>query len=121
MIGDLDSVKLGDYVKTGQTITGIVDNSILWTLMEIPATEASAVKVGQTVKLVSQTAPPVSGEGKVSFVSPYYAVSGSTNAPNTLMVKAEFPNLTGSSKPASLLPPKSSPGANPAWRCRCRP
>ena len=53
MIGDLDSVKLGDYVKTGQTITGIVDNSILWTLMEIPASEASAVKVGQTVKLVS--------------------------------------------------------------------
>ena len=48
VIGDLDSVKLGDYVKTGQTITGIVDNSILWTLMEIPASEASAVKVGQT-------------------------------------------------------------------------
>ena len=44
VIGDLDSVKLGDYVKTGQTITGIVDNSTLWTLMEIPASEASAVK-----------------------------------------------------------------------------
>ena len=42
------SVKLGDYVKTGQTITGIVDNSTPWTLMEIPASEASAVKVGQT-------------------------------------------------------------------------
>ena len=98
VIGDLDSVKLGDYVKTGQTITGIVDNSTLWTLIEIPASEASAVKVGQTVKLVSQTTPPVSGEGKVTFVSPYYSVSGSTNAPNTLMVKAEFPNLTGQLK-----------------------
>ena len=98
VIGDLDSVKLGDYVKTGQTITGIVDNSTLWTLMEIPASEASAVTVGQTVKLVSQTTPPVSGEGKVTFVSPYYSVSGSTNAPNTLMVKAEFPNLTGQLK-----------------------
>ena len=54
VIGDLDSVKLGDYVKTGETITGIVDNSTLWTLMEIPASEASAVKVGQTVKLASQ-------------------------------------------------------------------
>ena len=98
VIGDLDSVKLGDYVRTGQTITGIVDNSTLWTLMEIPASEASAVKVGQTVKVVSQTTPPVNGEGKVSFVSPYYSVSGSTNAPNTLMVKAEFPNLTGQLK-----------------------
>ena len=98
VIGDLDSVKLGDYVKTGQTITGIVDNSILWTLMDIPASEASAVRVGQTVKLVSQTTPPVSGEGKVTFVSPYYAVSSSSNAPNTLRVKAEFPKLTGQLK-----------------------
>ena len=98
VIGDLDSVKLGDYVKTGETITGIVDNSTLWTLMEIPASEASAVKVGQTVKLVSQTTPQVTGEGKVTFVSPYYGLSGSSNAPNTLMVKAEFPNLTGQLK-----------------------
>lgn len=98
VIGDLDSVKLGDYVKTGQTITGIVDNSTLWTLMEIPASEASAVQVGQTVELVSQTTPPVTGEGKVTFISPYYSVSGSTNSPNTLMVKAEFPNLTGQLK-----------------------
>ncbi|WP_115025048.1 efflux RND transporter periplasmic adaptor subunit [Synechococcus sp. UW69] len=98
VIGDLDSVKLGDYVKTGETITGIVDNSTLWTLMEIPASEASAVQVGQTVKLVSQTTPAVSGEGKVTFVSPYYGISGSNNAPNTLMVKAEFPNLTGQLK-----------------------
>ena len=28
-IGDLDSVKLGDYVRQGQAITGIVDNSTL--------------------------------------------------------------------------------------------
>ena len=98
VIGDLDSVKLGDYVKTGETITGIVDNSTLWTLMEIPASEASAVKVGQTVKLVSQATPPVTGEGRVTFVSPYYGISGSKNAPNTLMVKAEFPNLTGQLK-----------------------
>ena len=98
VIGDLDSVKLGDYVKTGQTITGIVDNSTLWTLIEIPASEASAVKVGQMVKLVSQATPPVTGEGRVTFVSPYYGISGSKNAPNTLMVKAEFPNLTGQLK-----------------------
>ena len=61
-------MKLGDYVKTGQTITCIIDNSTLWTLMEIPASEASAVKVGQTVKLESQATPPVTGEGKVTFV-----------------------------------------------------
>ena len=98
VVGNLDSVKLGDYVTAGETITGIVDNSTLWTLMEIPASEAAAVKVGQTVKLISQATPPVTGEGKVTFVSPYYAVNGGNSAPNTLMVKAEFPNLTGQLK-----------------------
>ena len=39
VIGDLDEVKLGDYVKAGQTITGVVGHSTLWTLMEIPASQ----------------------------------------------------------------------------------
>jgi multidrug efflux pump subunit AcrA (membrane-fusion protein) len=64
VIGDLDTVKIGDYVKTGDIITGIVDNSTLWTLMEIPASQASQVKVGQLVQLASQSAPQVTGEGK---------------------------------------------------------
>jgi membrane fusion protein, multidrug efflux system len=98
VVGDLDTVKLGDYVKTGQAITGIVDNSTLWTLMQIPATQAGRVKVGQTVKVSSQTTPPITGEGSVTFISPYFGISGSQQSPNTLMVKATFPNLTGQLK-----------------------
>ena len=94
-IGDLDSVKLGDYVRQGQAITGIVDNSTLWTLMDVPATQAAAVRLGQTVLLRTQGAPPVNGSGKVVFISPYYGVSGDNASPNTVLVKAEFPNLTG--------------------------
>jgi RND family efflux transporter MFP subunit len=97
-IGDLDSVKLGDYVRQGQAITGIVDNSTLWTLMDVPATQASSVKMGQTVLLQTQGNPPVKGSGKVVFISPYFGVSGSTSSPNTVLVKAEFPNLTGKLK-----------------------
>ena len=98
IIGDLDEVKLGDYVKAGQTITGIVDNSTLWTLMEIPASQASQVQMGQTVNVESQTDPPVKGQGTITFISPYFGISGNDSAPNTLMVKAEFPNLTGQMK-----------------------
>ena len=98
VIGDLDKVKLGDYVKTGQAITGIVNNSTLWTLMQIPATQAGNVAIGQKVKVVSQGDPPLQGEGSVVFISPYFGMSGNTSAPNTLMVKAEFPNLTGQLK-----------------------
>ena len=98
VVGDLDTVKLGDYVKAGQAITGIVDNSTLWTLMQIPATRAGDVKIGQTVNVTSQSNPPVNGQGKVSFISPYFGVSGSKSSPNALMVKATFPNLTGQLK-----------------------
>ena len=97
-IGDLDTVKIGDYVESGQFITGIVNNATLWTLMEIPASQASRVKIGQTVKVASQSTPPVTGEGSVTFISPYYGMNDDKTAPNTLMVKAEFPNLTGNLK-----------------------
>ncbi len=98
VVGDLDTVKLGDYVTTGQAITGIVDNSTLWTLMDIPSSQASQVKVGQTVKVASQSTPQITGEGKITFISPYFAFSQNGNPPNTMTVKAEFPNLTGQLK-----------------------
>ena len=97
-IGDLDTVKLGDYVRKGQAISGIVDNANLWTLMDVPATQASRVAIGQTVELLTQGDPPVTGNGKVVFISPYFGVSGSTSSPNTVLVKATFPNLTGKLK-----------------------
>ncbi|MBD2720222.1 efflux RND transporter periplasmic adaptor subunit [Synechococcus sp. FACHB-909] len=96
VIGNLDSVKLGDYVRQGQAITGIVNNSSLWTLMDVPATQSSQVKIGQPVQVESQGNPPVRGEGRVVFVSPYFAnATQSSGQPNTVLVKAEFPNLTG--------------------------
>ena len=94
-IGNLDSVKLGDFVRKGQAISGIVDNSELWTLMDIPATQAGRVRIGQPVQIISQGSPPVKGTGKVVFISPYYGVSGETSSPNTVLVKAAFPNLSG--------------------------
>ena len=97
-IGDLDTVKLGDYVRQGQAITGIVDNSTLWTLMDVPATQAAKVALGQTVELITQGNPPLSATGRVVFISPYYGVSGSSSSPNTVLVKATFPNSTGQLK-----------------------
>ena len=97
-IGDLDTVKLGDFVHKGQAISGIVDNSNLWTLMDVPATQASRVVLGQPVELQTQGNPPVHGMGKVVFISPYFGVSGAKSSPNTVLVKASFPNLTGKLK-----------------------
>ena len=99
VIGNLDDVKIGDYVETGETITGIVDNSTLWTLMEIPASQASQVQMGQKVTLASQGDPPVQANGSVVFISPYYGQEDEAgSAPNTVMVKAQFPNPNGALK-----------------------
>ena len=97
-IGDLDTVKTGDYVRQGQAITGIVDNSNLWTLMDVPATQALQVKIGQSVQLQTQTNPPLTATGKVVFISPYFGLSGTTSSPNTVLVKAAFPNPNGTLK-----------------------
>jgi len=94
-VGNLDSVKLGDYVHKGQAITGIVNNSSLWTLMDVPATQASQVRLGLPVQVESQGQPPVRGVGRVVFISPYYGTNTDQSSPNTVLVKAEFPNLTG--------------------------
>jgi hypothetical protein len=66
--------------------------------MDVPATQSSQVKIGQPVQVESQSNPPVKGVGQVVFVSPYFATTsqeGSSTQPNTVLVKAEFPNLTG--------------------------
>ncbi|MCX5944423.1 MAG: efflux RND transporter periplasmic adaptor subunit [Cyanobacteria bacterium] len=111
-IGDLDSVKLGDYIRQGQAITGIVDNSVLWTLMDVPATQSSSVKLGQPVHLVTQGTPAVKGTGTVVFISPYFGVSGTQNAPNTVLVKASFPNLTGTLKTGQYVRNRIVTGTN---------
>jgi len=111
-IGDLDTVKIGDYVKQGQAITGIVDNSSLWTLMDVPATQAGSVKLGQPVRLATQTNPPMTANGKVVFISPYFGVSGSSSSPNTVLVKAVFPNSNGALKTGQYVKNKIITGSS---------
>lgn len=94
-VGNLDSVKLGDFVHKGQAITGIVNNSSLWTLMDVPATQSSQVRLGLPVQVESQGKPVIRGVGRVVFISPYYGTNTDQSSPNTVLVKAEFPNLTG--------------------------
>ncbi|WP_311134192.1 MULTISPECIES: efflux RND transporter periplasmic adaptor subunit [unclassified Synechococcus] len=98
VLGDLSSVKLGDFVQKGQAITGVVENGSLWSQMDVPATQQGKVKIGQKVLLTSQGSPAVTGEGRVVFISPFFSRTGSSASPNSLLVKAEFANPTGQLK-----------------------
>ncbi len=68
VVGDLDAVKIGDYLKTGDIITDIEDIPTIWTLMEIHASRGSQIKVGQPVQLASH--PP--HKSLVKAQSPLY-------------------------------------------------
>ncbi|MEX1316929.1 MAG: efflux RND transporter periplasmic adaptor subunit [Synechococcaceae cyanobacterium] len=98
LIGNLSSVQLGDVVRAGQVITGIVDNTSLYTLMDVPATQARQVALGQRVELQTQTTPPIGGSGRVVFISPYFGIRDGQQSPNSVLVKAEFANPTGELK-----------------------
>ena len=62
-LGSLDSVKLGDYVRQGQAITGIVNNSTLWTLMDVPATQADSGEGGSAGAAGEPGQPAGEGHG----------------------------------------------------------
>jgi multidrug efflux pump subunit AcrA (membrane-fusion protein) len=98
LIGNLSSVQLGDVVRSGEAITGIVDNTSSYTLIDVPATQARQVAMGQTVELQTQTTPPIIGSGQVVFISPSFGIRGSQQSPNSMLVKAQFANPTGELK-----------------------
>ncbi len=98
LIGNLSSVQLGDVVRSGEAITGIVDNTSSYTLIDVPATQARQVAMGQTVELQTQTTPPITGSGQVVFISPSFGIRGSQQSPNSMLVKAQFANPTGELK-----------------------
>jgi RND family efflux transporter MFP subunit len=97
-IGNISTVQVGDFLRAGQVFTGIVDNTSMYTLIDVPATQARQVAMGQVVELQTQTTPPITGSGRVVFISPYFGVKGSQQSPNSVLVKAEFANLTGELK-----------------------
>ena len=67
--------------------------------MEIPSSVATTVQKGQPVRLTSQGKPPITANGVVVFISPYYGQEDEAgSAPNTVMVKAQFPNPNGALK-----------------------
>ncbi|MEB3321986.1 MAG: efflux RND transporter periplasmic adaptor subunit, partial [Synechococcaceae cyanobacterium] len=79
----------------------IVADGPLWTNMDVPATVAGRVRLGQTVLLSGQGGSSGQARGRVVFISPYFqsgSIVGSGSA-NTVLVKAEFPNPGGRLKP----------------------
>lgn len=80
-------VSLGDFVRRGQTVAGLVKVDPLRAELAIPETAVSKVKVGQTVKLSAQSFPGRAFEGRIAYVGPSLKSEA-----RTLVVEAVVPN-----------------------------
>jgi multidrug efflux pump subunit AcrA (membrane-fusion protein) len=89
MVGDIPT-KLGDYMKVGDTMTTITQNSALELLLSVPTERADELRIGLPVQLrLSKTGAPVV-TGQISFVSP--DVNPTSQA---ILAKASFANPNG--------------------------
>jgi RND family efflux transporter MFP subunit len=94
VVGDV-TVKVGDYVKTDQTLTTIIQNQSLNVSLKIPTERSSQLRVGLPVELRGFTDTNLLATGRISFVSPQ------VNPQEQLVqAKANFPNPEGNLRDA---------------------
>lgn len=92
------TVKLGDYVKTTDTLTTIIQNKTLNLRLSIPAERASQLRTGLPVQLNDANNKAILATGRISFISPQ--VDSQSQA---ILAKASFPNPEGSLRDGQLV------------------
>jgi multidrug efflux pump subunit AcrA (membrane-fusion protein) len=85
VVGDV-TVKLGDYVKSGDTLTTIIQNQTLNLRLSIPAERSPELRIGVPVQLAGSKDTDILATGRISFISPQ--VDSQTQ---TILAKASFP------------------------------
>ncbi|MBV6626292.1 MAG: efflux RND transporter periplasmic adaptor subunit [Rivularia sp. (in: Bacteria)] len=90
VVGDI-TLKVGDYVNTGQELTTLTSNRALEVRFSVPAQKATQLRQGLPVELtVDKQASQPLARGKISFISP--EANPQTQA---ITAKATFPNPNG--------------------------
>ena len=99
VVGDI-TVKLGDYVKAGDTLTTIIENQSLNLSLSFDAEDdrASQLRVGLAVQLlVGAKDDEILATGRISFISPQ------VKSDQRILAKANFPNPEGSLRDGQIV------------------
>lgn len=83
------TVKLGDYVKTTDVLTSIIQNQSLNLNLSISTNQTSQLRVGLPVQLIGTNSDEIISTGKISFISPQ------VNQDQQILAKASFSNTEG--------------------------
>ncbi len=84
----------GDYVRTGDSIYRVADLSIVWLMLELYPSDATAVRFGQQVEAELQSLPGDVYTGRVAFIDPVV-----NQLTRTIGVRVEMANFDGRLKP----------------------
>ncbi|WP_394990747.1 efflux RND transporter periplasmic adaptor subunit [Emticicia sp.] len=84
---ELLDLKEGMYVKSGQNLFTIYNPAKAWVALNIYTDKQGLVKKGQNVKIIPETAPTRSFQGRIDFIEPFYRKEN-----NTTTVRVYFDN-----------------------------
>ena len=96
-VGDF-SIKAGDYVSVGQTLTSIIKNEVLDMRIAVPANNAAQLRQGLPVELLDANIGERLTRGSISFISPQ--IDADTQS---ILIKARFGNADGKLRDGQLV------------------
>jgi RND family efflux transporter MFP subunit len=96
-VGDI-TLKIGDYVSTGQTLTTVNQNDSFDLQIPVPIGYSNQLRRGLTVQLLDPTSGKQLSSGNLYFVS---AQASSTS--QTIQTRARFPNSNGNLRDAQYV------------------
>ncbi len=96
-VGDI-TLKVGDYVTTGQTLTTINQNNFFDLQIPVPLSRASQLRTGLSVQLLDPNTGNQVGSGNIYFVS-----SQADSNSQSILTRARFPNAGNSLRNAQYV------------------
>ena len=106
VIGDLAGVNPGQYLEQGGDSFVVVNNKNLSIDLSVPALQANKIKLGQQVQMLDESNSDVIGEGRITFIPPYFEADTKNDdflVLNTLRVRAAFVNERAGLRPNQLI------------------
>ena len=77
---ELLNLKEGMYVQKGQNLFSIYNPSKVWALLNIYTDGQGSIQKGQVVKIIPESAPDNSFQGRIDFIEPFYREGSRTTS-----------------------------------------
>jgi Cu(I)/Ag(I) efflux system membrane fusion protein len=72
------SLKEGMYIQKGQPLLMLMDHHMVWAALQIFTSDQSLVKIGDPVRIISETDSSIVISGNIDFIEPFYRANSKT-------------------------------------------